>query len=88
MVVCQLTLKTKLTMQIVGQITSIAVLYITKQSAYFEICEILFHTVCTPNTSSDVCVKIEARFIRRTSHVPNTLKTIDNEAFQLIIYCL
>jgi hypothetical protein len=26
-----------------------------------------------------------ARFIRRTSHVPNILQTIDNEAFQLII---
>jgi hypothetical protein len=24
---------------------------------------------------------------RRASHVPNALETIDNEAFQLIIYC-
>ena len=32
--------------------------------------------------------QIKARFIRRTSHVPNTLQTIGNEAFQLIIYCL
>jgi hypothetical protein len=28
-----------------------------------------------------------ACFKRRASHVPNALETIDNEAFQLIIYC-
>jgi hypothetical protein len=29
----------------------------------------------------------EACFKRRASHVPNALERIDNEAFQLIIYC-
>ena len=30
---------------------------------------------------------IPANDILRASHVPNALETIDNEAFQLIIYC-
>jgi hypothetical protein len=29
----------------------------------------------------------KACFKRRASHVPNALEIIDNEAFQLIIYC-
>jgi hypothetical protein len=29
----------------------------------------------------------KACFKRRASHVPNALETIDNETFQLIIYC-
>jgi hypothetical protein len=31
--------------------------------------------------------QFKACFKRRASHVPNALETIDNEAFQLIIYC-
>jgi hypothetical protein len=30
---------------------------------------------------------VKACFKRRASHLPNALETIDNEAFQLIIYC-
>jgi hypothetical protein len=32
-------------------------------------------------------IRLKACFKRRASHVPNALETIDNEAFQLIIYC-
>jgi hypothetical protein len=39
------------------------------------------YTCSNHNSVTEACLK------RRASHVPNALEAIDNEAFQLIIYC-